>query len=115
MPKKKPESLEDVVGKLLTLSEASEWIEEHKEEFGLAKAPNAETLKKSCYHKRLKAALKGQLYLTREQEVREYMKKYDPKNKSENRPLKPRALKKREAQATDPIATDATQDTAADE
>jgi hypothetical protein len=98
MPRKK-EDLAEIVGSLLTLIEASQWIDQHKDEFSLLKAPNKDTLKKACHDNRLTAVLKGGLYLTRETEIRTYLKNFDPKNKTESRPLKPRAQKKREQQA----------------
>ncbi len=95
MPKKKELSLSEVVASLMTLDEATEWIEAHKEEYGLARVPNTDTLKKACYHKRLNAVLKGRLYLTRETELREYIKQFDPKNKTESKPVTPRTLQRR--------------------
>jgi hypothetical protein len=97
MPRKKEPTLQEVTASLLTLEEASQWIESHQAEFGLAKIPNTETLKKAAQFGRLKATLKGRLYLTREQELRDYLQHFDPKNKTESRPLKPRAIKRREA------------------
>lgn len=84
------ESLEKALARFMTLNEAVEWIEERKEEFGILKAPRPDTLKQACSSKRLGAALKGQLWITREKEIRKYMKRYDPKNKTESRPVKRR-------------------------
>jgi hypothetical protein len=98
MPRKK-EDLTEVVDSLFTLIEASQWIDQHKDEFNLVKAPNKDTLKKACHDNRLTAVLKGGLYLTREAEIRAYLKNFDPKNKTESRPLKERALKRREQAA----------------
>ena len=89
-------TIDEILANLYTVEEAQEWLETHKLEFGLTKVPTRDTLKRACQHKRLGAVLKGSLYLTRESELREYMAHYDPKNKSENRPLKPRTLKRRE-------------------
>lgn len=96
MPRKKKDTeLQELVATLFTVQEASEWSEAHKEEFGLSSGLNTETVKKACQHGRLKAVLKGRNFLTREQELRAYLQTFDPKNKREERPLKPRALKKR--------------------
>jgi hypothetical protein len=98
MPRKKND-LAEVVNSLMTLGEASQWIEQHREELGLAKPIPVDTLKKASGQGRLKAILKGQVFLTREAELREYLKKFDPKNKTERMPLKERAARKKSKEA----------------
>jgi hypothetical protein len=105
MPRKK-DDLQEVVNSLYTLNEASDWIAQHNEEFNLRVVPNPDTLKKACKDGRLKAVIKGRTYLTREAEIRNYLKKFDPKNKTESRPLQPRARKRREVAATRQTGTD---------
>jgi hypothetical protein len=99
MARKKKDDLQEVIDTFMTMTEASQWIEEHKQEFDLTTGLTTDTLKKACHEGRLKAALKGRNFLTREPELREYLKTFDPKNKRERRPLQARALKKRESKA----------------
>ena len=96
MPKKRIE-LSEVISSLMTLGEAQDWIEQHQAEFKLLKPISTDTLKKACLEGRLEAVLKGKLYLTREQELRDYLQKFDPKNKTERLPIKERARRRREA------------------
>jgi|GEM_PF-2131408 len=96
---RKKDDLTEVVNSLMTISEASEWINIHREELALTRPINEDTLKKSCQKGRLKAVLKGRNYLTREQELREYLKNFDPKNKTERTPIKERAIKRRALKA----------------
>jgi len=98
MPKKKIE-LSEVINSLMTLGEAQDWIEQHQEEFNLLKPISTDTLKKACLEGRLQAVLKGKLYLTRERELRDYLKRFDPKNKTERQPIKERAKRRREVKA----------------
>jgi hypothetical protein len=95
----KKDDLKEIVDSLCTLDEASQWIEQHKEEYNLTEGLTTDTLKKACYQGRLKAVLKGRLYLTREQELREYLEKFDPKNKRERQPIKERTKQRRQAKA----------------
>ncbi len=105
MPRKKKDDLEEVVSQLMTMTEASQWIEENKAEFGLTVGINTDTLKKASQTGRLKAILKSHIFLTREQELREYIKNFDPKNKRESRPLKARALSRRRTKAAKAATT----------
>jgi hypothetical protein len=57
-------------------------------EFNLSSAPLPDTLKLAAREGRLVAFQKGGVWLTREKELREYLKTYDPKNKNHNRPVK---------------------------
>lgn len=98
MVRKKKDDLQTVVDSLLTIEEACQWIEQHQDELGLSASVNRDTLKKACQSGRLKAVIKGHTFLTREEELREYLGKFDPKNKRGSRPLQPRAIKKREQQ-----------------
>lgn len=112
MPKKKKSDkpdLMEVVKSLMTLSEASDWITAHLEEYKLTKPINTDTLKKACLQGRLKAAQKGKIYLTREQELQDYLKKFDPKNKTERQPLQERAKKRREAKSSQANTTESNQ------
>lgn len=102
---KKKSDLQEVVNSLLTLNEASDWVGQHLEEYNLTKPINIDTLKKACLQGRLKAAHKGKFYLTREQELREYLGKFDPKNKTERQPLQERARKRREAKGEQAAAS----------
>ncbi|HEX2912985.1 MAG TPA: helix-turn-helix domain-containing protein [Chloroflexia bacterium] len=102
--KKKEKKLEEVAAGLLTMEEASQWINDHKEEFKQTRGISTGTLKKACYRGRLKAVLKGNTYLTREKELREYLEEFDPSNKRESRPLQPRATKRRLPGAGQPPA-----------
>lgn len=87
-------TLEQYAARLLSLSEAVDWIGQNLEEFGLSRPPLRDTLKTAAQAGRLKAIRKGSIYVTRVEEIREYMRHYDPKNKTESRPVKRRAKRK---------------------
>src|SRR5579859_3748155 len=96
-----PTSLEQDVAKLFTMREAVAWIDSHKEEFKLARPPRQDTLKAACMDGRLKAVLKGDAYITRERELRDYLSHFDPKNKSLSRPVKSKRRKGKAALAAE--------------